>query len=209
MTAFLLIRHAHHDKVGKVIVGRMSNVNLSREGEVQAEHLAKQMATLGVDRLYSSPLERAQATAAVIARHLGLKVNACEAINEIEVGQWQGRTFEDLENEPVWQRFNQFRSGTCAPGGDCLLEVQARMVRALETLRTQFPNGVIALVGHGDPIKALIACYAGIPLDLMLRIEISPASISIVSLDDYGPRILCVNYTGSAAACLTRLYTRE
>jgi broad specificity phosphatase PhoE len=70
------------------------------------------------------------------------------------------------------------------------------MVAALDDLRTQFANSIIALVGHGDPIKATIACYAGIPLDLMLRIEISPASVSVVEVNDYGPRILCVNHTG-------------
>jgi probable phosphomutase (TIGR03848 family) len=196
VTTFLLIRHAHHDSLGRAIIGRMPGVGLSREGESQAERLAERMAALRVDRIYSSPLERAQATAAVIAGRLGLEVHTCEAIDEIEFGQWQGRTLEDLEDEPGWQRFNRFRSGTCASGGEFLLQVQARMVRAMEDLHAQFPEGSIALVGHADPIKAVIACYAGIPLDLMLRIEISPASVSIVSLDAYGPRILCVNHTG-------------
>ncbi len=196
MATFLLIRHAHHDEVGKTLVGRMPGVGLSREGELQAECLAEQLAALHVDKIYSSPLERAQATAKTIANHLDLEVQTCEALDEIEFGDWQGRSFEDLDHEPLWRRFNSFRSGTRLPGGECLLTVQARMVSALEDLREQFPKAVIALVGHGDPIKAVIAGFAGIPLDLMLRIEISPASISIVSLDDFGPRILCINHTG-------------
>lgn len=196
VTTFLLIRHAHHDKVGKALAGRLPNVALSRQGELQAECLAEQLTALKIDRIYSSPLERAQATAAALAKSLDLEVHTCEGLNEIEFGEWQGRTFQELENEPRWQRFNQFRAGTGAPGGEFLLQVQARMVSALEDLREQFPHEVIALVGHGDPIKAAIACYAGIPLDLMLRLEISPASISMVSLDYDGPRILCVNHTG-------------
>jgi broad specificity phosphatase PhoE len=195
MTTFLLIRHAHHDAVNEAIAGHMPGVRLSREGEMQAKCLAEQLASIPIDRIYSSPRERAQATAAVIAAQVGLEVHTCDAIDEIEFGEWQGRTFEALEGEPLWQRFNQFRGGTCPPGGEFLLQVQARMVRALEDLRAQFSTGIIALVGHGDPIKAVIACYAGIPLDLMLRTEISLASISIISLDEYGPRILCVNHT--------------
>ncbi len=198
MTTFLLIRHAHHDMVNRTMAGRMADVGLSRKGEIQAEALAARLMRLRIriGGLYSSPLTRTRATAAPIARTLNLKVHTLDAINEIDVGEWQGRKFEDLEGEPRWIRFNLFRSGTNPPLGEFMLQVQARMVAALEDLRTQYPNSIIALVGHGDPIKATIACYAGIPLDLMLRIEISPASVSVVEINDYGPRILCVNHTG-------------
>lgn len=182
--------------VGNAIAGRVPGVALSPEGESQAEQLAEQLAALRIDGIYSSPRERTKTTAAAIASHLGLEVQTCAGLDEIEFGEWQGRTFEDLENDPLWRRFNQFRSGARTAGGEFMLQVQARMVKTLEELRDEFPNQVIALVSHSDPIKAAIACYAGISLDLMLRVEISPASVSIISLDDYGPYILCVNHMG-------------
>jgi probable phosphoglycerate mutase len=196
VTTFLLIRHAHHDLVGKAIAGRLAGTCLSSEGQRGAESLAERLVTVPIASIYSSPLERAQATAAIIARRLSLNVCTCEQFNEIDFGEWQGRAFDDLDDDPQWMRFNIFRSGTCPPRGEPLLQVQARMVAALDDLRARFPNEVVAVVGHGDPIKSVIACYAGIPLDLMLRIEISPASISIVSIGDFGPNILCLNHTG-------------
>jgi len=195
VTTFLLIRHAHHDQLGKLIAGRMASVRLSMEGEREAEELAERLATTRIDRLYSSPMERAQATAACIGQRLGLDVQTCQGINEVEFGGWEGRSLEELDGERMWSRFNRFRSGTSSPGGEFMLQVQARMIATMESLRAQYPDDTIALVGHGDPIKAAIACCAGIPLDLMLRIEISPASISVVTIDDYGPGILCVNHT--------------
>ncbi len=203
MTAFLLIRHAHHEKVGKGIAGRTPGLGLSREGERQAEDLAEQLAGLRVDRIYSSPLERTRATALAIAKRLDLEVRIHQELVEVEFGAWEGCAFDDLDDAPGWRRFNEFRSGSCPPGGEFLLQVQARMIAALERLRRQFPRETIALVGHGDPIKAAIACYAGIPLDFMLRIEISPASISIVLLEEWGPRILCVNHAGRVPGALT------
>jgi probable phosphoglycerate mutase len=173
----------------------MAGVHLSKDGERQAEELAERLAAACIDRLYSSPMERARATAGFIGRRLGLDVQICEGINEVEFAGWQGRTFEDLDGESTWSRFNWFRSGTRPPGGELMLQVQARMVATLEALQTEFPDDVIALVGHGDPIKTAIACCAGIPLDLMLRIEISPASISVITIDEYGPGVLCVNNT--------------
>lgn len=196
MTTFFLIRHAHHPLVGKAIAGRQSGICLSGQGRREAEHLAERLTAVPIARIYSSPLERAQATAAAIARRLSLGVCTCEQFNEIDFGEWQGRAFDDLDDDPRWMRFNIFRSGNCPPGGESLLQVQARMTAALDDLRARFPNDVVAVVGHGDPIKALIAGFAGIPLDLMLRIEISPASISVVSIGEFGPNILCVNHTG-------------
>ena len=70
------------------------------------------------------------------------------------------------------------------------------MVAEMERLREQHPHDHLALVGHADVIKAAVAYYLGVPLDLFQRIEISPASVSIITLSDFGPRIVRVNDTG-------------
>jgi probable phosphoglycerate mutase len=69
------------------------------------------------------------------------------------------------------------------------------MVRELECLRLRHRGRNVALVSHGDPIKAAVAHYAGIPLDLFHRIEISPASVSVIEMEEHGPRIVRLNDT--------------
>ena len=51
-------------------------------------------------------------------------------------------------------------------------------------------------MSHADPIRAALAYFLGMPLDLLLRLEISPASVSVLQLDDWGPKVLCVNEIG-------------
>ena len=58
---------------------------------------------------------------------------------------------------------------------------------------TACPGGVIAIVSHGDPIRAAILHYLGAPLDFFERIEIYPASVSTIDIDERGPRILALN----------------
>ena len=77
-----------------------------------------------------------------------------------------------------------------------MLEAQLRMITGLEKLRARHRNETIAVVGHSDLIKAAVAYYAGIHLDMFQRIEISPASISIIEIYDETARILVVNDTG-------------
>ena len=55
----------------------------------------------------------------------------------------------------------------------------------------------IVAVSHADPIKAVVAAAAGVPLDLMQRLVISPCSVSALLFTAGGPAILCVNSTGS------------
>lgn len=196
MTRFLLIRHGMTDLVDKAVSGWTPGVHLNDEGRAQAAKLAERLAGAEVKAIYSSPLERARETAEPISRRFGLEVQIVEEVGEIVLGEWTGRELSDLNNEPLWRRFNSLRSLTRAPGGETQLETQARMIAALERLRERHPSQTVAVVSHGDPIKSAIAYYAGIALDLFHRIEISVASVSVVAVGDYGPRIVCVNNTG-------------
>lgn len=193
MTTFLLIRHALNDTVGRLIAGRAPGVRLNADGRAQAESLAERLAGLPLTAVYSSPLERARKTAEPLARRHGLEVRISEAFNELDFGGWTGRSLFELEADEHWRRFNSFRSSTRPPGGETMLEAQARMIAGLERLRADSGDAKVAVVGHGDPIRAAVMHYAGIPLDLFLRVEISPASVSVLELSDYGPRILSLN----------------
>ena len=197
MTRLLLIRHATNPTVGKRLTGRMAGVHLNEEGRAQARNLASRLAHLPISAVYSSPLERAVETAEPLAQLLQLPNITCDDFLEIDFGEWSGYTFENLAQQRPFQLFNSFRSCTRIPGGETMLEAQARMVSGLQQLCVQHPQQTVAVVGHADLIKAAVAYYAGIHLDLFQRIEISPASVSIVEVYEETVRVLLLNDTGS------------
>lgn len=196
MTTFLLVRHAAHVLGGDVIAGRSPEAHLSREGRAQAERLAARLSSLPIRAVFASPIRRAHETAEPLADRLGLSVRLDDALAEIDYGEWTGGRFDELARRPRWRRWNQFRSGTAVPGGESMLEVQARVVGALLRLRDEHPTACLAVVSHGDPIKSAIAYFLGVPLDLSRRIEIGLASVSVLALDDDGARVPCVNHSG-------------
>jgi broad specificity phosphatase PhoE len=55
---------------------------------------------------------------------------------------------------------------------------------------------MFAVFSHGDVIKALVAYLAGIPLDFHYHFDAGPASVSVASINDHGPRLLSVNDMG-------------
>lgn len=199
MATFYLIRHASTDLVGNALAGWTPGVSLNEEGRAAAGGLAWKLLGRGITRIYSSPLERALETAGPVAKELGLKVEVRESLGEVRFGEWTGKSIRELEHDPRWRLFNRYRSGTRAPGGELLLESQARMVHELECLRGRYPDETIAAVSHADPVRAVLAYFAGIPIDLCHRIEISPASFSVLELSDTGARVLKVNETADRA----------
>jgi probable phosphomutase (TIGR03848 family) len=196
MTKFLLIRHATNDTVGKRLAGRMAGLSLNEEGRAQAHDLAVRLSGLPITAIYSSPLARAVETAGPMAKGLNLESVLSDDFLEIEFGEWTNSTFEEIGKQPQFQRFNSFRSCTRIPGGEWMLEAQLRMMTGLEKLRLLHRQETVAVISHGDLIKAAVAYYAGIHLDMFQRIEISPASVSVIEIGDEKIRILLVNGTG-------------
>ncbi|HEX8598578.1 MAG TPA: histidine phosphatase family protein [Chloroflexia bacterium] len=196
MTTFLLVRHASHALLKRTLVGRTPGVPLDEAGREQAVRLAERLAHLKPLALYSSPVQRAMETAAPLSERWGLPVQIAGEFTEIDFGEWAGREFNDLNGLQQWEYFNSYRSGTRPSGGELMLEVQTRAVVGLQRLHTEYPNSLIAIVSHGDVIRAALNYYLGASLDLFRRLEVSPASVSILELQDWGPHILLVNHLG-------------
>ncbi len=85
------------------------------------------------------------------------------------------------------------------------MEVQQRMVTEIERLRKEYLHCTLAVISHADPIKSVLAHYAGIPLDFFPRLEISLVSVSILSISDHGARVLCMNSLGEVPDFLLSL----
>lgn len=194
MTTVLLIRHANYKLVGELLAGRTPGLHLDERGRIQAERLANRLDGVALSAIYSSPLERARETALPLSEKFKLPIVIRDALNEIDFGAWTGSPIEGMRGSE-WEAFNRLRSTVRIPSGQLMLEVQGRLVNEINALCSQHPGGVLALVSHGDVIKAGIAHYAGIPLDLFQRIEISTASVSRIEFHNHGPRILSVNET--------------
>jgi broad specificity phosphatase PhoE len=204
MTTFYLIRHAQTAWVGKALAGRTPSVLLSAGGEQQAEELAEQLAAEDMDQIFSSPLERARQTAEPLSRALRLKIQISEKLNEIDFGDWTGRTLAELEPLQEWKQWNLFRSSLRIPNGELMLDVQGRIVGEIQKLHREFSGQKIALVSHQDPIKAAITHYLGMPLDLVGRLEIAPASVSLVQISEWGSVVTALNACRFSSSSQTR-----
>ena len=196
MADIFLIRHGQVYAPGDVLYGRKSGLHLTETGRNEAAEAAGFLKTAGIDIILSSPMERTRETAAFIADIFGLEIIIQQEFNEVEIGEWTGRTYNELEEDPRWRRFNTFRSGTTAPGGESIMDVQCRMISGIRMWRESLPDGRICVVSHADPIKTVLLYFLGMPLELISRIEICTGSITLLSLYEDTAILRRLNYTG-------------
>ena len=193
MTTFFFVRHAVTAHTGQRLSGWMPGIHLSEEGRAQAEAVAQRLARVPIKAVYASPIERTMETAAPIAARHELEVERIPALGEVRFGRWTNRSFKTLTRTKLWGTVQRWPSGARFPDGETLREVQARAVDAVEALRARHRKRVVCCVSHADVIKLVAAHYLGLHIDLFQRIDIAPASVTVVNVSDFGPRVLALN----------------
>ncbi|MGY3037042.1 broad specificity phosphatase PhoE [Bradyrhizobium sp. USDA 4354] len=187
-----LARHGHHALLGRVLCGRMKGVELDDLG---CEEMARCVGTLSPrpTLIQSSPQRRCMQSASILAAHFRLPVEIVPALDELDYGEWTGRSFDDLAPDSRWSRWNGRRGTSRPPGGESMRSLQNRIVAHLEQLRSDRNLDIVVAVSHAEPIRAALLHYSRMPLDEFLAIEIDPASISTLRADSRGMKITGIN----------------
>lgn len=156
MTTVLLVRHGATDWNLELRAQGQADIPLNERGRREARATAARLASLEVDAVYSSDLERAYHTALEIAAHHDLDVIQEPAFREIDQGEWTGLT--DLEIRERWPHlWGPARHYSARPGGESPEEVRQRALVALGKVVTDHPAGTVVVVSHGATIRTLVA----------------------------------------------------
>jgi broad specificity phosphatase PhoE len=192
ITTIHLIRHGHHPLLGRTLCGRMPGVELDEQGCREAQICAALIDPIPT-LMQSSPQLRALQTADIIASRYALPVEIAPDLDELDAGDWTGRSFAELESAPAWRQWNEKRGSSAPPNGESMTAVQRRIVAHIEHLCRSRTGECIVLVSHAEPIRAAIMHYAKIALDDFLSVEVAPASISTLISDSAGVNLSQAN----------------
>lgn len=188
-----LVRHGAHDRLDKVLCGRMAGVCLGEVGRRQADAVAARLRNEPLSAVYSSPLERTQETARPIADAAGLAVTTDPRLSEIDFGEWTGASFEALQDDLRWRDWNGARSSASPPGGESMLQAQARVIGFVEEMIERHDGETVCAVSHSDIIKAALLFALGASLDHYGRLDVDSASLSTLYAGDWGLKVGSMN----------------
>ena len=203
-TRFILVRHAETEgnaaknAATKVWQGA-SDSPLTVRGELQVSATASHVAVLHhrnpIDVVYVSSLLRARRTADAISQAIGLPVQTEHALREFDLGDWEGRTFAELEEvEKLSQRWEVDPYFT-PPGGESPHIFQRRIVTVFENLASRNPNHTMLVVTHGGVIRNLLGLWIGNGPDDWQRWRAANCSITMLERRDQTWHPLLLNET--------------
>ncbi|MDQ0673116.1 putative phosphomutase (TIGR03848 family) [Pseudarthrobacter siccitolerans] len=201
MATVILVRHGRTTaNAAGMLAGRAAGVRLDQIGREQAALAGDRLAVVPLAGVVSSPLERCQQTAQLILeRQAGNPCSPADPdLTECDYGLWQGRTLNDLATEDLWAAVQSQPSAVVFPGGESMAAMQSRSVAAIRRHDAAFeaeygPGAVWVAVSHGDIIKSILADALGMHLDLFQRINVGPASASIVHYGAVRPSVYATN----------------
>jgi probable phosphomutase (TIGR03848 family) len=197
MTTFYLVRHGLTAHTGSRLSGWTPGIHLTEDGVAQAQAVADRLQEIQLEAVYSSPIERSLETARVVAESHGLDVRIRRALGEVRYGRWTNRSFKTLTRTKLWSTVQRWPSGARFPEGETLREVQARAVAEIERLREEHVREHICCVSHADVIRLIAAHYLGLHIDLFQRLIVGPGSITVIGIENEGPRVLAINASPS------------
>ncbi len=205
MTTVVFVRHGLTDANSSgVLAGWTPGIHLAEKGVEQVTALAERLATVPVAAIVSSPLERCQETASALAASRdGVTVQTDDRLGECRYGDWEGQPLKTLAKDPLWKVVQSHPSAARFPGGEALRETQARAVEAVRFHNAELGDEATWIaVSHGDVIKAILADALGMHLDAFQRIQVDPASVSVVRYTPLRPFVVRMNDRGGAVADL-------
>lgn len=176
--------------------GRM-DLPLDARGQAQARAVAEWLAGEPIAAVYSSPLQRAQQTAAPLAGDQGLPVQVHEGLIDIDYGRLQGLTHAEADSAfpESYRLWHSAPSRVRFPGGEALSDVQSRVQPLLAEMVARHPGRTVALVGHEMVNKVLACTLLGLDLDQIWRIRQDAAAINVFKSSQQGWHTLGLNDT--------------
>ena len=209
MTLVLLVRHGLTAATGTVLTGRTPGIPLDDRGRTQAATLAARLASVPLDAIITSPVERCWQTAEALASARGglPPVTADERVSECRYGDWTGKPLKALAKEPLWRVVQAHPSAVRFPGadGESMLDMQHRAVSAVRDWNARLgKDAAYVICSHGDVIKAVITDSLGMHLDMCQRIQVDPCSLTVIRYTPLRPFLIRMNDTGGGTADLAR-----
>lgn len=198
-TRALLIRHAEpEDDARGRCYGRL-DVRLSPKGLEHARALAERIRAIPLAGVYTSPRRRAEQTATAICARRALAPVPRDGLSELDFGDFEGRTYDEIEVEQpdFFRRWMTSPTEVRFPGGESYAQLRDRATSTLDELRATHPGDAFAVVTHGGVVRAMLATLLHLPDDRAFALDVGYLRVSVVDWFDGAPVVRLVN--GAAA----------
>ena len=179
----IFLRHGQAtNNTERILAGRTPGVPLTKTGIKQAKNIAKYLKPLNISKIYSSPIERAQKTAEIVAKHNSVDYTIDNRLIEIDMGKFTGMPYDKIiaSNGNVFLKFYQGETEIAHNGVETFAEVKKRVLDIIDFVTKEHPDQNVLLVTHMDPIKAMLSTVLDLKPQSLFELILANASLTII-----------------------------
>ena len=183
----IFLRHAQaENNTKRILAGRTKGVHLTKTGIEQAERIAKYLEPLDISAIYSSPIERANHTAEIVAKSKSLDCELDNRLVEIDMGKFTHMNYEDMfaKYGNIFLKFYDNDPVIAEHEVETFPEVQRRVLDMVNHVVEKHKNENVILVTHMDPIKSMLAKVMDLRPKTLFELVIENASLTIINEQD-------------------------
>lgn len=198
MTKLIFIRHGQTEWN---VLGRyqgQTDVALSPLGVEQAQKLAANFPVDKIEAVYASDLKRAMTTAKCVADRFRLSVTPCKSLRELNFGDWEGLTYDEIVAKwpEALSNFFQHPDILKIPHGESFPELRARALACVEKIVAKHPEETVAVVAHGAILRTILTAALHMDLKYVWTIRQFNTAVNIVTYTESGTTVELINGTG-------------
>jgi len=215
-TRIYLVRHGATELTAEDRFAGSTEATLSEEGCRQVAALAERLRCDQLDAVYTSPMERTQETARIIAGPHGLEPLTATGLREIDYGHWEGKTRDEIETSypDEYEAWQEDPLTNAPAGGESGIQVLARALPVMREIVQQHERRSVLVVSHKGTNRLLISSLLGFDArGYRDRLDQSPAALNILDFASITrPRLRVFNdvshYEGVPPRVLQRRLSR-
>ena len=198
MTKIIFVRHGQTEWN---VLGRyqgQTDIALSPLGIEQAEKLAAHFPVDKMEAVYSSDLARAMKTASCVADRFGLTVESRPELRELNFGDWEGLTYDEIVAKwpDALNNFFQHPDVLEIPHGESFPKLRERALDAVEKIVACHPNQTVAVFAHGAILRTILTAALHMDLKYVWTIRQFNTAVNIVTYTEHGTTVELLNGTG-------------
>ncbi len=193
---FLFLRHAQaKNNVERILAGRSTGYPLTDLGVYQARKIGDFLKPFNVSKIYSSPVERAEHTAKIVANKVGLSYDIDERLTEIDMGVFAGMFYDEMfaKHGNIFLKFYEGSLIVEKNGIEPFAHVRKRILDMVTHCSRKHSGENILLVTHMDPIKSMISTVLQLKPESLYELIIRNASLTILKSEQSSLSMVAIN----------------
>lgn len=185
-TRIYLVRHGQVEGYEEKRYNGQVNVPLTRLGEEQSARVRDFLTDIPLAAVYSSDLDRSYYCAELIAETHGLTSRSLPSLRELNIGDWEGRTWAELQEAypDDWQARLQDLVNFQVPGGESLQDAADRIRPTMKKILTDHSGGDVAVIAHGGVNRIVLLDAMDAPMEQAFSIEQDYGCLNIIDYFD-------------------------